>query len=252
MSDKNQAKERLAPAEKCPVIGISCGINYAEGDYALRAAYVESVLSAGACPLILPAHADLRQAEQVASLLDGLLLSGGGDIDPRFFGQEPMRGLGRTDAERDRFELVLTRRVQSLGLPILGICRGVQVLNVALGGEIYQDLKYAEPQGMSFTEHFQQSPRHHTCHSVDIISEELLAMTGSRCFFVNSFHHQALAVLAEPLKVAARSKDGVIEAVTGTGGGFCLGVQWHPEWLKTKESEGIFRAFINAAAAQEL
>ena len=251
MSDKNQAEGRLAMQEKHPVIGITCGINYTEGDYALRVAYIESILSAGGCPLILPAHVDLQQAEQVASLLDGLLLSGGGDIDPRFFGQEPMPGLGRTDAERDRFELVLTRRVQALGLPILAVCRGMQVLNVALGGEIYQDFRYAEPRNMAFIEHFQQSPRHHTCHSVDIVSEELLAITGSRCFFVNSFHHQVLSVLAEPLKVAARSKDGVIEAVTGVEGKFCLGLQWHPEWLKTKESEGIFHAFVNAATEEE-
>ncbi|MCL2817803.1 MAG: gamma-glutamyl-gamma-aminobutyrate hydrolase family protein [Clostridiales bacterium] len=230
--------------KKHPVIGISAGVGYPGEDFALRQVYVSAVLKHGGCPLILPCHDAPQLAEALPPLLDGLILSGGGDVDPLFFGEEPLPLLGKTDHERDSFELTLTRCAAAACLPILAVCRGAQVLNIAFGGDVYQDLgMMAGP----LLQHEQKSPRRFASHSVEVSSPRLAALLGRGSFAVNSFHHQALRRVAPFLEVAARAKDGVIEAVYGRGQGFALGLQWHPEWLETAESERIFAAFIEAA-----
>ncbi|HBT48031.1 MAG TPA: peptidase C26 [Peptococcaceae bacterium] len=228
-----------------PVIGLTCDGDLENRRFFLNRAYVEAVSRAGGIPLILP-PGPREAAERYLDIIDGLLLTGGGDIDPVFFGQEPREGLGRVLPERDEFELTLTRRALQLGTPILALCRGMQTLNVAAGGTLYQDIAREVPGSW---QHSQRKPRCYPHHTVEILSDTLLATILGPKARVNSMHHQAIREPGEGLRVSALAGDGIIEAVEGTVGSFVLGVQWHPEELFTRcpEQRQIFQHFISAA-----
>lgn len=225
-----------------PRILVTMDLDPAYDGLRLRRDYVRRLRNAGGLPLLLP------QAERGLTELDaaeclrgchGLLLTGGGDLEPWRYGASP--GPDRdVDPERDEAELALCGAAVRLGLPVFGICRGLQVLNVALGGDIYQDLDAAWPQGGS-SHCFPSSVRYGRQHGLTVIRPELARLIGCHPL-VNSHHHQGLRRIAPQLQPAAYAPDGLCEAVTGREGRPLLGVQWHPECLD--DMSPLFDAFV--------
>jgi len=210
-----------------PVVGITIGDGSRPGFHAMREDYVRSVEQSGAVPVVLPPV----RAEDVAALLDrldGVLLSGGVDVDPVLFGQAPHPKLGEVNRRRDDFELALTREALQRDLPILAICRGHQVLNVATGGTLIQDIASIVAGGVA---HDARGPRWRRVHRVDLApASRLREILGRDMISVNSFHHQAVDRLGEGLVVSARSpEDGIVEGLEMPTRRFVVGVQWHPE-----------------------
>lgn len=222
----------------------------------LPGAYWRAVWDAGGVPMILPPLPASGTAEALAGL-DGLLLTGGPDPDPAHFGEEPRPGNGRIDPERDGWELALIRAALEVDLPLLAVCRGMQMLNVAAGGTVVQDL--GERTG-DVVKHRQAAPRWYPTHLVSIHGASLLRriLTGlegdSEPFTlrVNSFHHQAVAEPAPGFLTTAVAADGVSEAIESDAHSFVLGVQWHPEamWRRDEGSRNLFRGLVAAAHAR--
>jgi putative glutamine amidotransferase len=226
------------------IIGIVPG--YENGKFQLKKQYSDAIIYAGGTPIIIPYTED-RVPEDFFEIIDGLLLTGGADVAPSLYGQEPVPELGEVVPERDIFELMITREFIKTGKPLLGICRGLQLLNVALGGSLYQDIPSCyKPE--SPVQHRQNVPASHNSHSVKVEpSSKLFSITSATEFLVNSFHHQAVKDPASSLKATAWSPDGIIEAAEGVAYPFMLAVQWHPEEsFKGNENGLIFQAFVDA------
>ena len=212
--------------------------------------YVEGVAGAGGAPVVLPPTGDERAAEAVIQSLDGLLLSGGSDLDPGYYAEEPVPELGVTLPERDAFEMALVGMALRRGMPVFGICRGMQVLNVALGGTLYQDLPSQWERDP--LKHRQDTPKWQPTHEVRVNDGSYIAkVMGRESVKVNSYHHQAIKDLAEGLIVTGRSSDGVIEAVEAVdlSERWLLGVQWHAEAMRGAgpQQESLFEAHVSAA-----
>ncbi len=238
-----------------PVIGITCGLTAsAIGDsvYTLERNiiardYAGAIEHAGGTPLLIPHVGDLECIDQYLGVLDGLVLSGGGDIDPLLFDQEPHRNIGSVDRVRDEMEFQLTQKALNQDLPLLGICRGIQMMNVAAGGTIYQDIAAEMPQPTLC--HSQTGAGWYASHTIDILPDtRLLQVFGSPIAHVNSYHHQAVRDVAEGFIVTAKAKDNVIEAIESPAHRFALGVQCHPElmWEQHPEALSLFTAFLKA------
>ncbi|GIW34244.1 MAG: gamma-glutamyl-gamma-aminobutyrate hydrolase [Meiothermus sp.] len=206
--------------------------------------YVRALESQGASIVILPPQASDR-LPALLHQLDGVLLPGGVDVDPAHFGEEPIPEMGEVSLERDAIELFVARYTAQHGIPTLGVCRGVQVMNVALGGNLYQDLP---AQGFRSVQHYQKAEPPVLGHSVEQTGQSPLNKLFEPRFRVNSYHHQALKDLAPGLCPVATAPDGIVEAVALEGHPFYLGVQWHPELLP--QQWGIFRALVEAAVEQ--
>ena len=208
--------------------------------------YVESVKRAGGEPVVLdPADDPARSLDR----LDGLVLSGGLDVDPALYGEAP-HAATEVDAVRDRFEIPLSREAVARDLPVFAICRGVQVLNVAAGGTLVQDIPTAITTDLP---HAIDVPKDHIAHPVRVTPGTRLATSlGTSQSLdtcpVNSRHHQAVGQVAPSFVVSAVSEDGVVEAIERPASTFCVGVQWHPEnFWRTGEFSGLFAAFVEAA-----
>ena len=210
-----------------PVIGITG--NFGDKGCELAQGYYQSVLKAGGIPLVIPAYEDMETLAATLERIDGLLLSGGADMNPLLMGEEPVPGLGGICPQRDKAELWLIRMAYNRQIPIMGICRGIQMLACALGGSVIQDLN-SQYKEESLIKHSQQLAREYASHTVRIEENSLLhEIIGETQLAVNSFHHQAVCETGSCLKVSARAKDGVIEAIESTEHKSVLGVQWHPE-----------------------
>lgn len=217
--------------------------------------YVEGVAHAGGVPVVLPPVGERRAAEAVIGGLDGLLLSGGSDLDPSYYGEKPIPELNVTLPERDAFEMALIGQALRRGIPIFGICRGLQVLNVALGGTLYQDLP--SQLGKDLLKHRQETPKWQATHEVEIHEGSWVGgITDSTNVKVNSYHHQSIKDLADGLRVSARSSDGVIEAVESHDFSerWLVGVQWHAEAMRDAGAEhrNLFEAHVQAAERHAL
>ena len=210
--------------------------------------YVESVRRAGGEPRVLDPSMD--RPEVVAAEIGGLLLTGGVDVDPARYGEEPLPSVVNLEPDRDAFEFGLLQAARALNLPVFGICRGIQVMNVALGGTLVQDI----PTQMSGSlEHSIPSPSFAVAHEIWVSKGSLLwtlmqeKMADSDGCSVNSRHHQAVKEVAPGFEVTATAPDGVIEAIECPHSTFCLGVQWHPEnFWRTGEFRPLFEGFIEA------
>ncbi len=230
-----------------PVIGVTTFIS-SDG---LRLPENYSIAIAGeqGVPVILAKVEDEALIKKQIDNIDGLLLSGGDDIEPSFFGESPHQKMGAIEPGRDLYEMKLIEYALEAGKPILGICRGAQILNVQQGGTMYQDI-YSQ-HGDSTIKHNQEAAKDYLSHKVTVTEgtklHEILGETEVR---TNSFHHQANKYPAESLQVSAMTEDGIIEAVESTKHDFVIGVQWHPEgtYLADEASKKIFRAFIKSAA----
>lgn len=218
-----------------PIIGITG--NYGTKGCELAQGYYESVLQAGGIPLILPPYTDAEALCQTLDRVDGILLSGGGDINPLLLGEEPIPGLHGICPQRDEMELQLVREAYNRQIPTLGICRGIQTLVAALGGTIYQDLntQYTEAP---LVKHDQDLDRAYASHTVKVEAGSTLASlfpeAVEKGLPVNSFHHQAVRTPGPLLRVSAKATDGVIEAVESNEFKSIIGVQWHPECFITR------------------
>ncbi|RJX29135.1 MAG: gamma-glutamyl-gamma-aminobutyrate hydrolase family protein [Dethiobacter sp.] len=230
-------------------IGITCVYNENFNFTRLSFDYIRSIEKAGG----IPVPVSILKEESIPGFLKiikGLVLSGGGDVDPLYYGEEPLPGQGEISPLRDRIEIELTRAALRKNLPVLGICRGAQVLNIAAGGSIYQDISLKE--GM-ILEHMQRAPRHHLFHDIKILEDTLLyrIFRERKTLRVNSFHHQAVKKLGDGFRVSAVASDGVVESLESEVHSFALGVQWHPEALAVKEIWGgqeIFDVFLRAVS----
>jgi putative glutamine amidotransferase len=235
-----------------PLIGIPCR-SIRDRDRSLRfgmlATYTRAVDLAGGAPVLIPLQLSEETCSSIFARLDGLLLAGGVDVDPKEFGQEVLPACGEIDAERDRVELSLTHRALSDGQPVFGICRGIQVLNVAAGGSLYQDIA---SQLTTDLKHDYHTPEAQVlAHAVEIEPASRVAQSmGATHVEVNSLHHQALKDIAPGLRVVARAPDGIVEAVEAADGrGFVVGVQFHPEWLLDEDARMVrlFEEFVSSA-----
>jgi putative glutamine amidotransferase len=233
-----------------PLIGMTAGtpLSYNRVPcYAANQHYVTSLRAAGADVVVLPAGAPVPA--RLLERLDGILFPGGVDVDPASYGEEARPELGAVDPELDALELPLVRAAVDRGLPVLGICRGQQVVNVALGGTLYQDLSAA---GVTRRPHHAplENGRDYLDHEIAVVEgSHLASIVGADRLRVNSFHHQAVRRLAPSLTVGATSPDGVIEA-TESADGRVLTLQCHPESLSPSHAwaQNLFKAFVRAAA----
>jgi putative glutamine amidotransferase len=216
----------------------------------LNDAYVRALEDAGVLPVIVPPLADADDVARLLARVDGLVLTGGEDVSPSCYGAEPHAALGATNQARDRSELALVVSARDRVLPTLAICRGIQVLNVALGGTLVQDIPSESPEALP---HESGAERDARTHRVAIVAgSRLAAAIASDAPRVNSFHHQSIARVAPSLRVVAAAPDGVIEGVESTDRWWVLGVQWHPEELtQTAEpwDRNLFRRFAEACGA---
>ena len=239
---------------RLPLVGVTTSVTvdrYPERAY-LNSAYVRAVELAGGAPVLLPPPLGADARDALWARLDGLVLTGGGDVDPRHFGEPRHPAVAEVSEARDALELELTRRALAQGFPLLAISRGIQVLNVALGGSLHQDIP-SEPG--SPLAHSQTERRHQPTHHVKVREgSRLAAILGTHEVDVNSFHHQALARLGRGLAAVAWAPDGIVEGVEETAGGdrFVVGVQWHPEDLVEHDpaARRLFAAFVTAARAR--
>lgn len=208
-------------AESKPVIGITG--NFVDGACNLAETYYKQVVKAGGVPVIVPPLADTDAIINTLEKLDGLLLSGGADYNPLYVGEEPSPGLGGINSERDLPELLITRLAYNRQIPMLGICRGMQTLAMALGGHVAQNIQ-------TDIKHSQDAARHEPTHTVNIEKDSVLHnLYECNTIAVNSFHHQAVDNTGERFRVTAKSPDGMIEAMESTEFKSVIGVQWHPE-----------------------
>lgn len=226
-------------AKQRPLIGITT--NYAEGDATLRDCYYKQVVEAGGTPVLVPPIDNTEVMMNTLEAIDGLLLTGGADHNPLWSGKEPEKGLGRVNAERDLPELLIARLAFYRQMPILGICRGIQTLALALGGRVAQDISCT-------IKHSQEADRSEPTHSIQIDPDSMLyAIYQTPKLFVNSFHHQAVEDAGEKFSVTATAPDGIIEAIESAEHKSLLGVQWHPEWLGA-DGLKLFQWLVERAA----
>lgn len=210
--------------------------------------YYRAVEKAGGIAVLVPMVSGAEAAALVLGRLDGVLLSGGADMDPRLYGEQPLPQLGAIDPERDTSELAYVGVALEQNLPLLAICRGHQVLAVAAGGSLYQDLPSQVPGAIK---HSQQAPRWYASHGVrSVPGSQLERLLGSGEIGVNSYHHQAVKAVPPGFAVSATAADGVIEAIESTTHGFVVGVQWHPECFVTRTDtmDGLFAGLVAAAS----
>ncbi|MCS7175291.1 gamma-glutamyl-gamma-aminobutyrate hydrolase family protein [Pseudothermotoga sp.] len=233
-----------------PIIGVTCSVD--QDALRLNMNYYQALEKAGVLPILIPILQHPENLFQLAEILDGILFSGGVDIDPHHYGEEPRMGLGQITPDRDEIEIELCKIFFEKKKPIFGICRGVQLINVALGGTLHQDVK---SELKDVLKHYQEAPAYAPTHTVFIERDSLVfSIVGSEKLLVNSFHHQAIKMVSPFLKVVARASDGVIEAVESFDQDhFVLGVQWHPERMFEKHIEHfkLFDRFVKECSKRK-
>lgn len=235
-----------------PIIGISSGFefdaNYLFKGYPrlmLNRDYPRSIEQAGGIPVVLPLTESYEVALEQVRAVDGILLSGGQDVDPLIYGQEPHEKLANISPERDAFELLLLRAAVELKKPVMGICRGSQIMNAHFGGTLFQDNSMKDG---AYIKHSQAANPQQPIHHVTVEADSFLGKAvGQTEFLINSFHHQSIDKVAPGFKVIAMSKDGIVEGIESTTDHFMFAVQWHPEMMSRENTQAqqIFKAYVN-------
>lgn len=245
-----------------PVIGIVT--NFADQDVTIREVFHKQVIDAGGTPLLIPPTTDTQVIVNILNRIDGLLLTGGADVNPLWEGEEPIRNMGSINNKRDLSELLTTRLAYNRQIPIFAVCRGLQVLAIALGGKVQQHIydpyiveeteekKLARMKSVTTLrpaklKHDQSASFNEPTHSIKIASDSVLySIYKQEKIFVNSFHHQAVSMPGKRFKVTAYAPDGVIECMESAEFKPIMGVQWHPEWLE-EDGQKLFKWFVNEA-----
>ncbi len=227
-----------------PLIGIVPLVDEKKDSFWMLPGYMDGITEAGGIPIMLPLTSDKHMIMQLLDTVQGILLTGGHDVDPALYGETPIPACGTTCKERDAMESELLKQALDRDLPILGICRGIQFLNAYLGGTLYQDLPVQRP---SDTEHHQKPPYDIPVHRVNIRKGTgLYRLLGTEDLSVNSYHHQAIKQKADSLQTMAESEDGITEAVEMPDRRFVWAVQWHPEFSFRRDAASmkIFEEFV--------
>ena len=251
VQEKSLVSSARKPAPACTV-AVTASIRL-DGDTSrvrLTAAYVTALESAGLIPLIVPPLSSASAAAAIMDSVSGLVLTGGEDVDPARYGEKRHEKLRTVNAARDATEAALIQEAKARGKPVLAICRGIQILNVALGGTLVQDI---QSQCDTKIEHDDDAPRNSRSHEVSIEPGSLIARAvGTEHLTVNSFHHQSVKRVADGMRVTARSPDGIIEGLESTDDWWVMGVQWHPEEMTDSPEpwdRGLFKAFAKKLGA---
>ncbi|MCX7922864.1 MAG: gamma-glutamyl-gamma-aminobutyrate hydrolase family protein [Clostridia bacterium] len=232
-----------------PLIAVTPGYNYDTSMSYVKNGYYEGVIEAGGLPVLLPLTTDEGILLEFISRCDGILLSGGPDIDAKYFGEWNLPLYDEISPQRDTMELFIAQKAIEHDKTVLGICRGIQVINVAMGGTIFQDI-YMQNKDKVLVRHSQNAPKWYPTHDVYIEKDSRVAATfNSECVRVNSFHHQAVKDVAPDFVVTSRAEDGIIESIEHAKKTFVVGVQWHPElmWQNDKSFLGLFKEFIRCS-----
>jgi putative glutamine amidotransferase len=240
-----------------PVIGIPAQADFRAGSerpfYGNNRTYVHAVEEAGGLPILIPLFTNLHELEELFPRLDGILLSGGIDLEPSLYGEQKHPMIEKCDPRLDAFEVALTTLALQKDIPILGICRGMQLLNVLLGGNLYQDIASQCPGTL---EHRRRDlPRTELTHTVTVEAGSLMEkLLGTRQCWVNSLHHQAIKEPGEGVRISGRSDDGIAELMEVSGHRFVLGIQGHPEEIyeQVPAFARLFRAFVCACAGERI
>lgn len=235
-----------------PIVAVTASIREEEAPrrVQLNAAYLTAMENAGLVPLVVPPLADPAAADRILAGVDGLVLTGGGDVAPEYFGEKRHPKLGTVNLARDATEIALISAARRLRMPVLAICRGIQVLNVECGGSLIQDIAAQRPGAL---EHDGHGARGEAVHPVRIEEDSILGLaTGATRLNVNSLHHQAIDRLGGGLRVTATSPDGIIEGVESTDDWWILAVQWHPEEMDRSAQPGAEPGPLFAAFAESV
>lgn len=228
-----------------PIIAVTPSYSYDNNCISINYDYLKAVESSGGLPIIL-SYTNHNDFIQLLHLIDGILFSGGGDIDPLLFGEEAIKESGEICPLRDTFEIELCKAALKQNMPLLGICRGIQILCAASGGSIYQDIS----QQGSRNKHMQQAPRFYPTHTIKINqSTKLHSILQCDTLTINSFHHQSIKKAGKEFQISAVSPDGVIEAIEHIKNDYAIGVQWHPESMVTqnRKQKLLMDSFIFAS-----
>lgn len=230
-----------------PIIGITSGYCYEENKRynRVKSAYIDAIKEAGGIPLIIPLMEDIGDIKDYIDIIDGILFTGGRDLSPLLYGENPIKKVDTISYVRDKMEIELFNRAYEMQIPILGICRGLQIINVALGGNLYQDINIQLPYSLGHVSTYDLSQGY---HSIDIIDDTILYdVLGVRRIDVNSNHHQSIKDLGKTLRVNSLSQDSIIEGIESIENrNFILGLQFHPESMihSCKEFLNIFQYFV--------
>jgi len=228
-----------------PIIGVTSITNPDNKRvYEVECRYLESIVESGGIPEIIPTNIKLEDCRQIISRINGLLIPGGMDINPLTYGEDPHPTVRYSIKQHDKIEIELVRLAREYNIPVIGICRGAQVINVAFGGNLYQDIAIQFKNEICHRQVLSNFDE--TTHIVVIEENSYIGrLLGKQILEVNSHHHQSIRRVAEGFSVAARARDGVIEAIESTDG-MIIGIQWHPEKLfyVSEESQKLFRDFI--------
>jgi len=234
----------LALSPKTVPIGISSSLD-ANGSPTLHPTYSAAVKAAGGTPVTLPRVTSQAQADEIVSTLSGIVFSGGVDFDPKYFGEKILNGTVTIDPRRDSSDIFLGRAALKAGIPIMGICRGCQLINILKGGTLWQDLPSQHPSPIL---HKQKESSSIPTHNITVTKGTFLAdiISGRSTVKVNSHHHQAIRDVGEGLRVSATAPDGIVEGIEGTGSQVVIGVQFHPEKLYEKDRtwKRFFKKFV--------
>lgn len=207
--------------------------------------YVDSISLAGGIPIILPVISDLDDVSDMLSGLDGVIVTGGADMDPLLYGEQVLPSCGMCDTGTDRFFLAVIHSCDVLSIPVFGICKGLQAINVTYGGTLYQDIPSQYPHAI---QHDQKRPREQATHAISIQQDSFLAGVLGKEAMVNSWHHQSVKDAADGFHVTAKASDGIVEGMEKDDGTFMCGVQFHPEMMTAcgnKQMLSLFKAFLH-------
>ncbi|ACN83588.1 gamma-glutamyl-gamma-aminobutyrate hydrolase family protein [Brachyspira hyodysenteriae] len=236
------------------VIGLSGNLLYENTSIPkafVNRSYVDSVIRSKGAPFIMPITEDEEIIKKMVENVDGIIMTGGVDVHPFRFDEEPIEKIGTISAERDEFDFTLMKYAVEMNKPIFGICRGIQVINVYFGGSLIQDIPSQRNTNIL---HSQTAEYHTATHKIQIVKDSIIYDMLDETSEVNSFHHQAIDKVAKDFKVTATAKDGIIEAIEyKKKGSFIIGVQWHPELMSSRivKMQNIFDMFIEVCRSRK-